>query len=147
MYVDRIEIYHVRLPLLYPWKTAYGEDADIHSVLFRMVSGEHEGWGETTPFAAPTYSPETATTVFFLNQEVFCPLLVGRELETAEQLLGALRLLKGSPFAKAGPETAWWDLKARMEGKPLGTLLKARGERREARDRTPNREKVEAGSD
>lgn len=135
MFIDRIEIYHVRLPLIYPWKTAYGEDADIHSVLFRMVSGAHEGWGETTPFAAPTYSPETASTVFFLNQEVFCPLLVGQELDTAEELLAVLRHFKGNPFAKAGPETAWWDLKARMEGQPLGRLLGA------------ERSSVEAGSD
>src|SRR6476620_9784363 len=94
-----------------------------------MVSGDHEGWGETTPFAAPTYSPETATTVFFLNQEVFCPLLVGREWDTAEDLLSALRFFKGNPFAKAGPESAWWDLKARMEGRPVGSLLKDEGGR------------------
>src|SRR4051794_13231668 len=87
MFIDRIEIYHVRMPLVYPWKTAYGEDADIDSVLFRLVSGDHEGWSETTPFAAPTYSPETASTVFVLNQEVFCPLLVGRDWETAGDLL------------------------------------------------------------
>lgn len=135
MLLDRIEIYHVRLPLIYPWKTAYGEDADIHSVLFRLVSGEHEGWGETTPFFAPTYSPETASTVFVLNEEVFCPLLVGQDWETADALLGALKVFKGNPFAKAGPESAWWDLKARMEGVPLGRLLGA------VRDR------VDAGSD
>lgn len=135
MFIHRIEIYHVRLPLIYPWKTAYGEDADIHSVLFRMVSGEHEGWGETTPFFAPTYSPETASTVFVLNQEVFCPLLVGRRFETADELLGALKVFKGNPFAKAGPETAWWDLKARMDGVPLGRLLGA------------ERDRVDAGSD
>jgi o-succinylbenzoate synthase len=135
MRIDRFEIYHVRLPLVYPWKTAYGEDADIHSVLFRMVAGAHEGWGETTPFFAPTYSPETASTVFYLNQEVFCPLLVGREFETAEELLGALRFFKGNPFAKAGPETAWWDLKARVDGQPLGRLLGA------------GRPTVEAGAD
>jgi O-succinylbenzoate synthase len=135
MQIDRIDIYHVRLPLIYPWKTAYGEDADIHSVLFRIVSGEHEGWGETTPFFAPTYSPETASTVFVLNQEVFCPLLVGREFETAEAVLEALGVFKGNPFAKAGPESAWWDLKARMEGVPLGRLLGA------------ERSRVDAGSD
>lgn len=135
MRIDRIEIYHVRLPLIYPWKTAYGEDADIHSVLFRMVSGAHEGWGETTPFFAPTYSPETASTVFVLNEEVFCPLLVGREFDTADDLLAALQVFKGNPFAKAGPETAWWDLHARMEGVPLGRLLGA------------GRRAVEAGSD
>ncbi len=135
MRIDRLEIFHVRLPLIYPWRTAYGEDADIHSVLFRMVSGDHEGWGETTPFAAPTYSPETASTVFVLNQEVFGPALVGREFDTAEELLHALRWFKGNPFAKAGPESAWWDLKARMEGVPLGRLLGA------------ERDRVEAGSD
>ena len=123
MRIERIEISYVRLPLIYPWKTAYGEDADIHSVLFRMISGGHEGWGETTPFFAPTYSPETASTVFVLNQEVFCPALVGRDFETAEDLLDALKVFKGNPFAKAGPESAWWDLNARMEGKPLHRLL------------------------
>lgn len=123
MRIDRIEIYYVRLPLIYPWKTAYGEDADIHSVLFRMTSGDCEGWGETTPFFAPTYSPETASTVFVLNQEVFCPALVGRDFDTAEALLDALKVFKGNPFAKAGPESAWWDLKARREGKSLHRLL------------------------
>ncbi len=127
MRLDRIEIFHVALPLIYPWKTAYGEDADIHSVLFRLVSGDYEGWGETTPFFAPTYSPETASTVFTLNQEIFCPLLVGREFETAENLLRALSVFKGNPFAKAGPESAWWDLQARIEGVPLHHLLGVKG--------------------
>jgi O-succinylbenzoate synthase len=135
MRIDRIEIHYVALPLIYPWKTAYGEDADIHSVLFRLISGEHEGWGETAPFFAPTYSPETASTVFALNQEVFCPLLVGRDFDTADDLLDALKVFKGNPFAKAGPESAWWDLHARMEGKPLGKLLGA------------TRDRVDAGSD
>lgn len=135
MRIDRIDLYHVRLPLLYPWKTAYGEDADIHSVLVRFVSGEVEGWGETTPFREPTYSPETASTAFVLNQEVFCPLLVGREWESAAALLEALRPYKGNPFAKAGPESAWWDLHARLQGVPLGRLLGA------------TRSRVEAGSD
>jgi O-succinylbenzoate synthase len=135
MRIDRIEIYHVALPLIYPWKTAYGEDADVHSVLFRMVSGEREGWGETSPLRAPTYSPETASTVFALNAEFFCPRLVGRELESAEALLDALSVFKGNPFAKAGPETAWWDLKARTEGVPLGALIGA------------TRRRIDAGSD
>lgn len=135
MRIDRIEIYHVALPLLYPWRTAYGEDASIHSVLFRMVSGEREGWGETTPFFAPTYSPETASTVFVLNQEVFCPLLIGREFDSAVDLLRVLEPFKGNPFARAGPETAWWDLHARTLGVPLGRLLGA------VRDR------VDAGAD
>jgi len=101
MRIDAIELYYVTLPLKYPWKTAYGEDSEIHSVLVKAVSGENEGWGETTPFFAPTYSPETAGSVFFLLQQVFGPLLVGEEIETATELNERLAPFKGNPFAKA----------------------------------------------
>ena len=26
MRIDRLDIYHVSMPLIYPWRTAYGED-------------------------------------------------------------------------------------------------------------------------
>lgn len=96
MRIDAIELYYVTLPLKYPWKTAYGEDSEIHSVLVKAVSGENEGWGETTPFFAPTYSPETVGSVFFLLQQVFGPLLVGEEIETATELNERL-----TPFSNA----------------------------------------------
>ena len=47
MRIDRIDVYYVALPLIYPWRTAYGEDPAVHSVLVHMVSGSHEGWGES----------------------------------------------------------------------------------------------------
>ncbi|MFN9972759.1 MAG: o-succinylbenzoate synthase, partial [Phycisphaerae bacterium] len=60
MLIDRIDLFHVAMPLIYPWRTAYGEDAAIHSVLCRMSVGSCFGWGESAPFAAPCYSPESA---------------------------------------------------------------------------------------
>ena len=39
MRIDRIELFHVAMPLIYPWRTAYGEDAAIESVLVKMTSG------------------------------------------------------------------------------------------------------------
>jgi len=123
MRIDAIEVYYVVLPLIQPWRTAYGEDADIHSVLVRMVSGDSESWGETTPFFAPTYSPETATSAFFLISDVFAPMLVGRDLSSGADVLAQLLPFKGNPFAKAGVEAAWWMLKADIEGQPLHRLL------------------------
>jgi O-succinylbenzoate synthase len=123
MLVDAVEVYYVSLPLIYPWRTAYGEDANIHSVLVRMVSGENGGWGETTPFYAPTYSPETASSAFFLIGELFAPALVGQSIDSAEDLLACLRHFKGNPFAKAGVESAWWMLRAEEGGQPLHRLL------------------------
>jgi len=123
MKIDRIEVYYVSLPLIYPWRTAYGEDPDVHSVLIRLVSGEDEGWGESTPLRAPTYSPETAQSVYHLITEFMAPLLVGRQIESPEEILETFKWFKGNPFAKAGAEIAWWDLAARMEGRPLHELL------------------------
>ena len=123
MRIDRIDVYYVRLPLVYPWRTAYGEDSDVHSVLVRLVSGDFEGWSETTPLKAPTYSPETAMSAYHVITEFIAPVLVGQKFQTADELLEAYSWIKGNPFAKAGPEVAWWMLKANMEGKPLHELL------------------------
>jgi O-succinylbenzoate synthase len=123
MKIDTIEVFYVALPLIYPWRTAYGEDPAIHTVIIKMVSGEYAGWGETTPLRAPTYSPESAMSAYHTITEFIAPLLVGREIESAEDLLSMFAEFKGNPFAKAGPEIAWWNLKAEMEGRPLHELI------------------------
>lgn len=126
MRIDGVELFHVRMPLKYPWRTAYGEDPDIHSVLVKLVSGDAYGWGETTPLQAPTYSPEWAGGVFALIEAFLAPQLVGREIESAEELLAAVAAVKGNPFAKAGLETAFWVLTAKLAGRPLHQLLGGR---------------------
>ena len=123
MQIDRIDVYYVSLPLIYPWRTAYGEDYAVDSVLVRMESEGYEGWGETTPLKAPAYSPESTMSAYHTITEFIAPLLVGKTFDTADELLDAYRWIKGNPFAKAGPEVAWWVLKANMEGVPLHQLL------------------------
>ncbi len=135
MRIDSLEVYYVAMPLKYPWKTAYGEDADIHSVLVKATSGDHTGWGETTPFYAPTYSPETAAGAFFLISEVFGPMVAGKEFDTPADLNKLLSVFKGNPFAKGGIETAWWALEAELRGQPLHALLGG------------TRQEVDAGAD
>ena len=123
MKINAIETTYVVLPLIYPWRTAYGEDTHIHTILVRMVSGDFEGWGETSPLAAPTYSPEFAMSAYTLISEWFAPLLCGKNINRAEDLLNLLSIFKENPFAKAGVESAWWMLKANMLGQPLHQLF------------------------
>ena len=123
MKIDRIDVYQVIWPYVAPFVTSFGPFNDLNSVLVRMVSGDYEGWGETAPGQAPIYSPETATSAYDMISEFIAPNIVGREFETAEDLLQAYSWVKGNPFAKAGPEIAWWTLKAEMEGVPLHELL------------------------
>jgi O-succinylbenzoate synthase len=121
--IETIEVYYVIMPLKYPWRTAYGDDFDIHTILVKAESGMYEGWSETTPLYAPTYSPETAMSVYYSIKEFFAPRIVGNEIETAEEINNRLSIFKGNPFAKAGIEITWWMLSANIQGRPLHELL------------------------
>ncbi|GAB4137947.1 MAG: o-succinylbenzoate synthase [Planctomycetaceae bacterium] len=125
MKIDRIELFHVAMPLIFPWRTAYGEDAAIHAVLCRMTSGSVDGWGESAPFAAPCYSPEWAGGVFALNRDWLAPTILGQDISSGEELQDKLSLFKGNPFAKAVLDTAWWSLHSRISGTPLHILMGA----------------------
>src|SRR5262249_37439683 len=54
MRIERIDLYRVAMPLLSPWRTAYGDDAVIESVLVRMTSDGEGGRGEGSP---PRWGP------------------------------------------------------------------------------------------
>ena len=123
MRIDRLDVYHVAMPLLYPWRTAYGEDYDIHSVLVRAVSGDHYAWAESSPLHAPTYLTESAVSVFHHVTQFFGPHVVGREYESADEINARLEVFKGNSFAKAAIEIAWWSLRSKITGMPLHRLL------------------------
>jgi len=123
MRIDAIDLYLTKNPLIKPWTTAYGSDADVWSVLVKMTSGDQIGWGETCPLYAPTYSPEYAEGVFTVIKTFMAPLVIGKEFGSPEDLLTCLSLYKGNSFAKAGLEMAWWALESNITGKPLHELF------------------------
>ena len=125
MKIDRIELFHVAMPLIYPWKTAYGEDVACHSVLCRMTSGSVHAWGESAPLTAPCYSPEWGAGIFACAKEWLAPALLGQQVDSGAALQQRLAIYKGNPFAKAILDTAWWNLQSRLTNTPLHRLLGA----------------------
>ena len=117
------EVRYVELPLISPWRTAYGEDPTIHSVMVRLAGGGTDGWGEATPFYAPSYSSESAISAYETVRQFLLPRIVGSDIEHAAELLDRISIFKGNPFAKAAVETAWWALHSKILGQPLWQLL------------------------
>ena len=121
--IDAIEIHHCRLPLVYPFRTAYGSDDAVEPVLVCMRSGDAFGWGEAQAFQFPTYCPEYGPGVALAIQQVLAPPLLGQEIESGEDLQKRLACFKGNPFAKGALDMAWWDLYAKIRNEPLWRAL------------------------
>jgi len=127
MRIDTIEVYRVNMPLVYPFRTAFGDEEAIESVLVCLFSGKAYGWGESSPWRAPLYSGEWAQAAFLAVRDWLAPLLLGRDVQSGEALQRALAPIKGNYFAKASLDLAWWDLKARLEGRPLWQVIGGTG--------------------
>jgi o-succinylbenzoate synthase len=125
MNIDSIEIYRVKMPLIYPFRTAFGNDDTIESILVKIVSGRQYGWGEATPWQSPGYSSECAPTAFIILRNFLAPLLLKQDIHSGEELQQRLSPVKGNNFAKAALDLAWWDLNAKIKGLPLYKALGA----------------------
>ena len=123
MKIDAIDLYHVAMPLIYPWRTAYGDDHVAESVVLRMRSGELDAWSESSPLAAPSYSPEWAGGAFACLRDWLAPAVVGHYIDSGADLQQRLAHFKGNYFAKAALDNAWWILEAKRRGVPLYRLL------------------------
>jgi O-succinylbenzoate synthase len=85
------------------------------------------GYGESAPFEAPFYSSETTSSARACLVEWLLPRLVGRDVSDTQELAELLRDgIRGNEMAKAGVDTAWWDLAAARQGVPLATLVTRR---------------------
>ena len=125
--IDAVEIYRVRLPLVYPFRTAYGSDDAVGPVLVKLRSGQFHGWGEAQAFLFPTYCPEYSAGVFLVIKNVLAPAIVGREIDSGDELQQAMACFKGNFFAKGAIDMAWWDLHARSRNEPLWKTLGGQG--------------------
>lgn len=77
------------------------------------------GYGECTAPEDPFYNHETIDTAWIIVTNYIGPLLTEARIERADEVNESLARIRGNRMAKAGVETAIWDLEARIAGKPL----------------------------
>jgi len=126
--VRRARLFDVAIPLKEPFRISSGAMSVRHSLIVELEDDlGHIGYGESAPFEKPFYSEETLDSARSLLENHFIPLLVGRPVSRPGELLRLLTDgIVGNRMALAGVESAWWDLCAAREGKPLSGLVTAR---------------------
>lgn len=128
MRVSAAELFELVLPLAEPFIISGGVMRERRSLIVRLSDeAGNPGYGESPPFELPFYSEETLAGARDLVERVLLPRVVGREFEDAAAVDAVLREgVRGNPFARAGIETAAWDLEARRQHAGLASLLAAR---------------------
>jgi O-succinylbenzoate synthase len=130
--LSAIELRRVRLPLVSPFRTSFGEQTDKEALLVRAVTPEAEGWGECVALSEPVYSPEYVAGAQDVLRRFLVPALFAAGELTAPRVGPVLAGLKGHPMAKAALEMAVLDAELRTAGTPLSAYLGA------VRDRVPS---------
>ena len=123
MKIDAIDVYWMKLPLAFVWRTSYADQYVTDTILVRMEGGGHEAWGESCPPFIPAYSAEHTLATFHTLREHMVPRIIGQDIETARDLLDRLAFIKGNQFARAALDIAWWVLDAKRRGLPLHRAL------------------------
>src|SRR5215470_14793273 len=129
VFIKQIELRELRMRLLHPFETSFGATQDRHILLVKISDGTHAGWGEVTAAEGPFYSYETYETAWHVLRDYIVPKLAGKEIGDVHQYKALIGGFRGHNMAKAGIETALWDLDAKMKTVPLWKMLGGERER------------------
>lgn len=129
MLIERIDVYWVRVPLAFVWKTSYADQAETDTLVVRMEGGGQHAWGESCPPYIPAYSADHTLATYHTVREHLAPRLIGQDIGSAQALLDRIDFVKGNQFARAALEIAWWVLEAKRRGVPLHVALGGKSER------------------
>jgi O-succinylbenzoate synthase len=125
MKLDRIELVHVRMPLVAAFRTSYGTALSRETFLLRVVTNVAEGWAEFAGDPDPLYCAEFAGGAELLLRDHLVPRVTALDDVTAAKVAGAVHQVKGHRLAKAVLETAILDAELRSYGMSFATYLGA----------------------
>lgn len=120
MIITSVELREIRLPLIHFFETSFGRTTERHILLVRVTDRDGaEGWGECTAGEGPFYCDEWSETAWSTIRTFLAPMVVGKEIESAEQVWQRMSAVRGHRMAKAVIENACWALEAKKIGVPL----------------------------
>ena len=80
------------------------------------------GWGEASP-GMRRCTAEWAGGAFSAPRDGSAPAVVGKSINSGNDLTEILKPFHGNQYAKSAIDCAWWDLSARRRNCPLHQLL------------------------
>jgi o-succinylbenzoate synthase len=129
MRIDAIVLREVRMPLVEPFVTSFGETKNRRVLLAEVHAEGLVGWGECVAGEHPYFSEESIDTAWVVLMQELAPMLAASEPEHGGDCPKIFKRVRGNRMAKAALENAVWDLEAQLERAPLADLLGGTQER------------------
>jgi len=129
MTIEEVVLREVRMSLIHPFQTSFGETTDRRIILVEVRSGPLQGWGECVAGEGPFFGYETVETAWSILSDYIIPKVLHQVFESPSDLPQQLQRIRGHQMAKASVEAAAWDLYALQLGLPLWKLLGGTRER------------------
>lgn len=123
--VESVELIRIRIPLVTPFRTSFGTQAERDVLLLHLTAAASEGWAECVALEEPLYSSEYVEAAQRVIIDHLLPRLFAHGPVTAEAVSQVLSPVKGHRMAKAAVEMAWLDAQLRAEHRSLGLYLGA----------------------
>ena len=115
MRIEQIELRHIRMELVSPFKTFAGTDYYEEHIIVKVIADGITGWGECVAQASPYYSYETVQTAWYILRDFLIPSILRKHLASIDDLIKQFRVVRGHSMAKAGLEAALWDVIAKSK--------------------------------
>lgn len=129
MKIERVILYHLRMPLRSPFETSFGRIHERECILLAVHSEGLVGYGECVADRSPGYTYETTGTAWHILRDFLIPAILGQAVAGPEEFQQRVAHVRGHPMAKAGLELALWDLRGQREGRSLRELLGGKRDR------------------
>ncbi|MBJ2122526.1 o-succinylbenzoate synthase [Arthrobacter sp. MSA 4-2] len=131
MKITGVELRHIAMPLVAPFRTSFGTATSREALLLRVVTDESEGWGECVAMAQPLYSSEYVDGAADALRRFLIPMILNQPEVDGPGVVEALAPVQGHRMAKAALEMGVLDAELRAAGRPFARELGA------TRDRVP----------
>ncbi|GIN88196.1 o-succinylbenzoate synthase [Heyndrickxia sporothermodurans] len=120
MKIKEIKLFMIKMPLKMPFSTSLGTVIEREAIIIEVINQDGvKGYGEVVAFSTPWYTEETIQTSYHMLKDFLIPLVFKTPIEQPNEIEKRFRSIRGNHMAKAGLETAIWDLFSKVNQSPL----------------------------
>src|SRR5690349_20014550 len=123
MKIESLTLHHISMPLVAPFKTSFGSETDRECLIITLQAEGLTGYGECVASREPGYNYETTATAWHIIKDFIVRLILGKDLQGAQDFQKRVESIRGHHLAKAGVEMALWDLLGKSNGKSLKQMF------------------------